>query len=53
MSRLPPILLQDFSPDQQALFENITGGKRGAERTPKSFLTPVEVEDISCVKSMI
>lgn len=40
MSRLPYILRDTFTKDQQNLFNSITGGKRGEGRTPATFLTP-------------
>ena len=40
MSRLPDILPTEFTNRQQALFENISGGKRGVESDPATFLNP-------------
>jgi 4-carboxymuconolactone decarboxylase len=40
MSRLPYILRDTFTEDQQHLFNSITTGKRGAGRTLDTFLTP-------------
>jgi 4-carboxymuconolactone decarboxylase len=40
MSRLPYILRDTFTEDQQHLFNSITSGKRGKGRTLDTFLTP-------------
>ncbi|MEZ4863760.1 MAG: carboxymuconolactone decarboxylase family protein [Caldilineaceae bacterium] len=40
MSRLPNILPQDFTPEQQQLFAAITGGKRGQQSSVDTFLNP-------------
>ena len=40
MGRLPYILRDAFNEDQQRLFDNITGGRRGKERLTGTFLTP-------------
>lgn len=39
MSRLTPIPREAFSAQQQEVFESITGGKRGANRSPEEFLS--------------
>ncbi len=39
MSRLPDIIREHFSEEQQQLFERITGGKRSAGRSLESFLS--------------
>ena len=40
MNRLSLILRENFTEEQQKLFESIVGGKRGAERPPEAFLSP-------------
>ena len=40
MSRLPYLLRDTFNEEQQKLFDRITGGKRGKERMPETFLSP-------------
>ena len=40
MSRIPLVLRENFTEDQQKLFESITRGKRGEGRAPETFLTP-------------
>lgn len=40
MSRLPFIKVEDFNPDQRAMFDAITTGKRATSAGPSAFLRP-------------